>query len=330
MRLYVVERGGTIVCAGVIVTSDVTVLRRSLTEREDISLHELRLFLEFARTEHLGQAADVLGLSVAAVQRGIRSLEERLGVPLFARDGRRLRLLHTGRVLADQAARVLRSRDEAVDAVLLAAGRAEEVLRIGYLYSFGMRVVPDLIARLKTREPHTRVVLKHGSTADLVGGVLAGQLDAICVAPLPEETDLETITLFSEPMLLCVASNDALAAGGPIDLRVVRDRPFAMLRQGFGTRAYMLEACARAGFRPEPTYEADDIFTVEGIVGAGLAVSVMPARMGDHGHPRVAYVALAPNCATQRTVGLAYRRGGTRHRALAAFLASARAFTPSP
>jgi len=233
-------------------------------------------------------------------------------------------------VLADQAARVLQARDDAVDAVMLAAGRAEEVVRIGYLYSLGMRVVPDLIAALKAREPQTRIVLKHGSTEALVGEVLAGQLDAICVAPLPEETDLETLTLFSEPLLLCVASNDPLARRSQVDLRVVRDRPFAMLRQGFGTRAYMFEACARAGFRPKPAYEVDDIFAVEGLVGAGLAVSVMPARMQDHGHSRVAYVSLAPSCASQRTVGLAYRRGGTRHRALAAFLASARALSPAP
>ncbi len=209
---------------------------------DDISLHELRLFLEFARTEHLGQAADALGLSVPAVQRGIRSLEERLGVPLFARDGRRLRLLHTGRVLADWAARVLRTRDEAVDAVMLAAGKGADVVRIGYLYSMGMRVVPDLIARLKASVPQTRVALHHGSTAELVGGVLAGELDAICVAPLPELPDLETVTLFSEPMLLCVPAGDPLARKDRVDLRAVRDRPFATLRQGFGTRAYMFEA----------------------------------------------------------------------------------------
>ncbi|GAC1304498.1 MAG: LysR family transcriptional regulator [Vulcanimicrobiaceae bacterium] len=298
-------------------------------ERDDISLHELRLFLEFARTEHLGQAADALELSIPAVQRGIRTLEKRLGVPLFARDGRRLRLLHTGRVLADQAARVMRSRDEAIDAVMLAAGKADEVVRVGYLYSMGMRVLPDLIARVKAKRPQTRIALRHGSTAELVGGVLSGELDAICVAPLPEEPDLETLTLFSESMMLCVPASDPLANKRHVDLRAVRDRPFATLRQGFGTRAYTFEACARAGFRPAVAYEADDIFTVEGLVGAGLAVSVLPARMSDHGNTRVAYLSLAASCETRRTVGLAYRRGGTKHRALAALLAGARAYVPA-
>ena len=213
---------------------------------------------------------------------------------------------------------------------MLAAGRADEIVRIGYLYSLGMRVVPDLIARMKEREPQTRVILKHGSTETLVGGVLAGQLDAICVAPLPEEHDLDTVTLFSEAMMLCVEATDPLASRAQVDLRSVRDRPFATLRQGFGTRTSMFEACARAGFRPQPAYETDDIFTLEGLVGAGLAVSVMPARMNDHGNARVRYVPLAPSCATQRTVGLAYRKGGTHHRALAALLASAKTYVPDP
>jgi LysR family transcriptional activator of glutamate synthase operon len=295
-------------------------------ERDDVTLHDLRIFLEFARTEHLGQAAEALELSTAAVQRAVRSLEDRLGVPLFARDGRRLRLLHAGRILADQAARVLRSRDDAIDAVHLAAGLVRDVVRVGYLYSLGLRVMPELIVRVKAAVPQARVELRHGSTAELVGGVLASELDAACVAPLPEQRDLETVPMFEEALLLCVPAGDALAGRASVDLRAVRTRPFAALRQGFGTRAYLLEACARAGFRPAFAYEVDDIFTLEGLVGAGLAVSVLPAQMRTIANARVAYVPLVPSCATSRVVGLVYRRTGKRHRALASLVASARAW----
>lgn len=293
-----------------------------------LTLNELRIFLEFARTEHLGQAAEALELSTAAVQRAVRSLEERLGVPLFARDGRRLRLLHAGRILADQAARVLRSRDDAIDAVHVAAGIVGDVVRVGYLYSLGMRVLPELIARVKAAVPEARVELRHGSTEELVGGVLASELDAACVAPLPEQRELETVAMFEEPMLLCVPAGDALAGRAGVDLRAVRTRPFASLRQGFGTRTYLLDACARAGFRPAFAYEVDDIFTLEGLIGAGLAVSVLPAQMRALANPRVAYMALAPSCATARVVGLVFRRAGKRHRAFAELVATARAWAP--
>jgi DNA-binding transcriptional ArsR family regulator len=102
---------------------------------EALSFHDLEVFLAFAEVEHLGRAAEALDLSVPAVQRTVRALEARLGVPLVRRDGRRVRLLHAGRILADQAARVIRARGDAVDAVLVAAGRERHVLRIGYMYS---------------------------------------------------------------------------------------------------------------------------------------------------------------------------------------------------
>ena len=129
----------------------------SFMELEDIGFHDLTIFSAFAEYEHLGRASEALGLSVPAVQRAVRSLETRLGVPLVRRDGRRIRLLHPGRILADQAARILRTRSEAIDAVLVAAGREQHVLRIGYMYSLGLRVVPDLMADVLAHRPNVRI-----------------------------------------------------------------------------------------------------------------------------------------------------------------------------
>jgi LysR family transcriptional activator of glutamate synthase operon len=298
---------------------------------EDITLHELRIFSAFSRTEHLGRAAEELRMSAPAVQRAVRSLESRLGVPLVHRDGRRLRLLDAGRVLAEQAEQVLDTRDEAFKATLVAAGHAPLVVRLGYLYSLGLRVVPDLITRLTAREPEATARLYHGSTVDLVSGVLAGELDAACIAPLPNEADLKTLPLFSEGLLLCVPKDDPLARRESVAAWEVRDRPFAVLRPGFGTRDNLLLACARAGFRPAIAYEANDIFTVEGIVGAGLAVSLLPARITDHINPRVALVPLRETVPTRRTVGLVYHRAATKreNRALKALIDVARSWDPS-
>lgn len=289
-------------------------------DRDEIRFHELKVFLEFSRHEHLGRAAEALDLSIPAVQRAVRSLEVTLGVPLVRRDGRRVRLLHAGRILADQAARVLRSRVEAIDAVLLAAGHDRLVLRLGYMYSLGLRVVPELVAGVLSLEPETRVELKHGPTNVLIDGLLAGELDAACVAPLPSEPELETMPLFTERYDLVMCARDPLARRKRVDLREVRERAFAALREGFGSRRYMLDACARAGFTPKIAFELDDIFTAEGVIGAGLAVSVLPARMADHRLDSIARIPLAEAVATRRTVGIAYPKVERRHRALAALL----------
>ncbi len=289
---------------------------------ESLSFHELEIFIAFAESEHLGRAAEALDLSVPAVQRAVRNLEARLGVPLVRRDGRRVRLLHAGRILADQAAKVIRSRAEAVDAVLVAAGRERHLLRVGYMYSLGLRVLPDLIADMLAQEPAIRVELRHGATDALVDALLAGELDAICVAPVPSLPEIDSSPLFTESFRLSVCSSDPLARRSRVDLREVRSRSFAALREGFGSRRFMLEACARAGFRPKIAFTADDIFTVEGFVGAGIAVAVLPELIAENGAQRVVRIALKEEAPTERTVGISYLISQRRHYALGKFLAA--------
>lgn len=285
-------------------------------ELDDIGFHELAVFSAFAEYEHLGRAAEALGLSIPAVQRAVRSLEARLGVPLVRRDGRRIRLLHPGRILADQAARVLRTRSEAIDAVLVAAGREQHVLRIGSMYSLGLRLVPDLMADVLAHQPDVRIEMAHGATDALVDRLLSGELDVVCVSPLPTQPEVATVVLGSEGFLATVPANDPLAKRASIDLREIRNRPFAVLREGFGSRRLMLEACARAGFAPQIAFTCDDIFTAEGIVGAGLAVSVLPERMTDHDNPRIARIRLREAVPTRRTLGVAYLASQRKHLAL--------------
>jgi LysR family transcriptional activator of glutamate synthase operon len=285
-------------------------------ELDGIGFHELAVFSAFAECEHLGRAADALGLSIPAVQRAVRSLEARLGVPLVRRDGRRIRLLHAGRILADQAARVLRSRSEAIDAVLVAAGREQHVLRIGYMYSLGLRLVPDLIADVLAHQPEVRIEMAHGPTDRLVDRLLSGELDVVCVAPLPTQPEVATVALGTEGFLATLPANDPLAKRAAIDLREIRHRPFAVLRAGFGSRRSLLEACARARFEPQIAFTCDDIFTAEGIVGAGLAVSVLPERMTDHDNPRILRVRLREAVETRRTLGVAYLASQRKHVAL--------------
>jgi DNA-binding transcriptional LysR family regulator len=285
-------------------------------ELDDIGFHELTIFSAFAEHEHLGRAAEALGLSVPAVQRAVRSLETRLGVPLVRRDGRRIRLLHPGRILADQAERILRTRSEAIDAVLVAGGREQHVLRIGYMYSLGLRVVPDLMADVVAHQPNVRIELAHGATDALVDRLLSGELDAVCVAPLPMQPEIDSIALATEGFLANIPANDPLTRRAAIDLREVRHRPFVVLREGFGTRRLMLEACARAGFAPQIAFTCDDIFTAEGIIGAGLAVSVLPERMTDHDNPRIARVRLRETVPTRRVFGVAFLASQRKHVAL--------------
>jgi DNA-binding transcriptional LysR family regulator len=288
---------------------------------EAIGFAELEIFLEFSRTQHLGRTAEALGRSVSSIQRAVRALEVRLGVPLIERDGRRVRLLHAGRVLADEAARVVRARSDAVGAVRAASGSRTQV-RLGHMFSLGPTLVPKIAAAIVARDPAARLTLRHGATNALVTSLLAGELDAVLVSPLPLAADLASTPVFSEGVLLAVAARDPLAARESIALAEVRSRPFVALPEGSGSRYDMMQACARAGFAPAISIEVGDMFTLEGIVGAGLGVSVVPESMRGHSQPAVARIPLQEPVPTRRQISLVYIRGTETRRPVAALLAA--------
>lgn len=277
-----------------------------------VTFHDLEVLLAFSATEHLGHAARDLGSSVASVQRTIRSLEDRLGVRLVERDGRRVRLRHAGWVLAREAAGVLRSRADAVDAVLAAAGVDLVPLRIGHTFSLGIAVVPRIVAAFRERASGVRVMLRQGAATEIVASLLSGEVDAAFTSISPVEPDVRVVPLFEEPMVLAVPAGDPLAGGDAVDLARAGDRRFVAMSEGSNSRGYMMRACARAGFTPRVVLDTDDLFSVTGAVAAGIGVSVLPGRMGDYAHPGVTLLPLAEPVPTRRTICLAYRRRSGR------------------
>ena len=288
-----------------------------------MTFHDLEVLLAFSATEHLGAAAEQLGYSVASVQRTIRALEGKLGVALIERDGRRVRLRQPGWVLAQHAARVLRSRSDALDAVLAAAGLGEVPLRVGHTFSLGISVVPRIVARLLRASPAIRITLRQGPATAMVATLLSGGIDAAFTSISPVEPDIRVVPLFSEELLLAVGRDDPLAARERVDLAEVRERDFVAMADGSNSRGFLMRACARAGFTPRIAMETDDLFSVQGAVGAGVGVSVLPARMSDHDHPGVALVPLDEAVPTHRTICLAYRENPAREGALRALRAAA-------
>jgi LysR family transcriptional regulator, transcription activator of glutamate synthase operon len=277
-----------------------------------VTFHDLEILLAFSSTEHLGQAARHLGLSVASIQRAIRGLEDKVGVALVERDGRRLRLRHAGWVLAREAARMLRARCDAVDEVLAAAGAERVPLRIGHTFSLGIEVVPRIVATFLERSAGARVMLRQDAATTIIESLLSGEIDAAFSSISPVEPDVRVVPLFTEPMLLAVPAGDPLAGADAVELARVGERRFVAMSEGSSSRGYMMRACARAGFTPRVVLDTDDLFSVAGAVAAGIGLAVLPGRMRDYRHPGVVLIPLVEPVPTRRTVCLAYRRHSGR------------------
>jgi LysR family transcriptional activator of glutamate synthase operon len=280
---------------------------------KDVTFADLEMLIAFARTEHFGRTAAELGVSVATVQRAIRSLERKLGVALIEQSGRRVHLLHAGNVLVREAHAVLRARRDAVNSTLADAGHPERLMRIAHTYSLGLGFVPKVLAALLAKHPGLRFRCWQASAADVIAALLRGEADVAFTSLSPNEQDLVVVPLFTESLLLAVPADDPLAQCKTLTLAQVRDRPFVAMELGSSSRTHMVNACARAGFVPRITVDGNDLFVVESMVGAGFGVSVVPQGMTDHQHPGVVRIRIVDPAPAGRTVLLAYPRASADH-----------------
>ncbi|MDQ6847923.1 MAG: LysR substrate-binding domain-containing protein [Candidatus Dormibacteraeota bacterium] len=242
-----------------------------------INADSLRTFLEVARVEHLGRASESLQADPSTVSRKIARLEQEIGVPLFERIGRSIRLTQAGKRFVGRAERLLSDLREAVaDAEGAVSAESGEV-RVGFLHTVGARWLPQKLARFLQAHPGVRFILEEGTTAEVASGVLAGDFDLGILGPPPVNTpDLETVPLFRERVAVVVPVGHHLSGRTSAALSDLADEPLILPRSRSGLRKIIDDAFAAQGLTTKVAYEGNDFSIVQGLVEAGLGITLMP------------------------------------------------------
>ncbi|MBL9128929.1 MAG: LysR family transcriptional regulator [Verrucomicrobiales bacterium] len=143
-----------------------------------MELRHLRYFVAVAEEENVTRAAARLHVSQPPLTRQIHDLEEELGVALFERNGKSIRLTEAGRVFLREARASLQRVEEAVAAVRVAAREQHGELRLGYAPSPSVEILPLLLSAFQRQCPNVRVTLHDHSSPEMLAGLREGQLHA--------------------------------------------------------------------------------------------------------------------------------------------------------
>ena len=142
-----------------------------------LDIHALQVFLEAARTENFTKAGQALNLSQPAVSMQIRSLEDYLGVELFERDGRSIRLSKSGQALVPLAEQVVQMALSVEESIRHSEGEVAGNLVIGCNESSAMYVLPHLVARFQRLYPDVYVSIPIVSRPEMVERLASGDYD---------------------------------------------------------------------------------------------------------------------------------------------------------
>ncbi|HSR82745.1 MAG TPA: LysR family transcriptional regulator [Streptosporangiaceae bacterium] len=186
-----------------------------------MEIRELRAFVAVAEDGGMSAAARRLHVSQSALSQTIRSLERQLGMQLLVRDYSGARPTDAGKVLLAEA-RALIDHHDRVLAAVSDGSAAPEKLRIGVPLEFPPDVLPATIGELAMAHPHTRVEVRHFSSAAQLAALQAGDLDLALVRDRPAGPALDAVLAVAEAMGVIIAAAPSAEIAGPSGVELHR------------------------------------------------------------------------------------------------------------
>lgn len=276
----------------------------------------LAQFAAIARQEHVTRAAEQLGIPQPTLSRALARLEADLGVDLFTRQGRSLRLTPAGRTFLRAAERSLAEVERAAHAVRLDADPDGGLVAFGFLHTLGSETVPALLRAFREEHPRVRFQLVQTYGESLLDRLRAGELDLCLTSPPPDRSGLVVRRLDEQRLRLVVPLGHRLAGRRRVRLAEAAAEEFVTLEPGYGLRRITDALCAEAGFSPRVAFEGEEAETLRGLVAAGLGVALLPPPAVPR--PGVAEVTVTAPRAV-REIGVAWLDGHPDTPPVAAF-----------
>lgn len=226
----------------------------------------LRYFAAVAKHGSIRAAARDLNIASSAVNRQVLWLEEALGVQVFDRIGRQLKLSAAGSILLGHIEETLTGFEAAVEEIEALRGLRRGSVRIATVESVSEALLPDIIGGFRKDYPDIRLEITVGSAARVANLVEAADAD-IGITFNPKASALLDVTKHLEVTLGAVVSaGHPLAKNQTVRLAECMDYPLAFPGRGLAVRGSLDKALAAAGFTPRPFVEANSLRLLKSLV----------------------------------------------------------------
>lgn len=241
-----------------------------------MELNQLYCFLQVAKTEHMTRAADQLHITQPALSKNISRLEEDLGVKLFDRQGKNIRLNECGRVALRYTEQILYALgDMQTELSELAAAQAGHI-RIGSAFpSHEPNFVLTAIRDFALSRPDVRFSLIQHPSRHLVSALENREIDiAVASTPILRPNILWT-ELFTERMGIILSADHYLAAKPTVSLRDLQQERFYCNNTNSDVYALTYHFCSQAGFEPTIQFEGEYPSFIGEAISMGYGVSII-------------------------------------------------------
>ncbi|HEX2891934.1 LysR family transcriptional regulator [Vineibacter terrae] len=291
-----------------------------------MDLRRLRQFVAVAEERSFRRAAARLNVSQPPLSVAVQRLEADMGVSLLDRTRHHVRLTVAGEAFLREARRTLAQAQLSVEVAQRAAAGKLGTLRLSFVPSAALDVLPRLLRAFHADHPDVKLTLSGDTTSQQLEALMGETTDlAIVVPPLHDAQDLRVESLCEHELMLAVPRSHPISRQRRVQLRDLAAEAYVgfPFKEGPGFQSVVVAACQESGFVPNVVQVAPQMQTILALVAAGMGIALVPQAMRSVQMDNVAYVDVRRGAAPVRyALGLAFRRSN-ENPALAAFVAMA-------
>ncbi|WP_407269855.1 LysR family transcriptional regulator [Radiobacillus sp. PE A8.2] len=270
-----------------------------------MELRQLYYFKEVAEREHVSEAAVHLHVAQSAISRQISNLEAELGVKLFEREGRNVKLTQIGRIFLTHTKTAIKAIEHAKKQIDEYLDPERGSIWIGFPTSLASHLLPTVISEFKQKHPNIAFQLRQGSYKFLVDAVKNREIDLAFLGPVPtNDPDINGKILFSESISALLPASHPLAERKSLNLSDLRKEEFVLFPEGYVLHKIAVDGCRQAGFTPKISSYGEDLDAIKGLVSAGIGVTILPESTFYEATPRFTKKIPIDHPQLGRTVGI--------------------------
>lgn len=251
-----------------------------------LELLQLKYFLTVARCEHVTEAAGKLHVTQSSLSKTIQRLEDDLGVPLFDRIGRKLRLNDFGRTFLQRTEKALFELEQGKREIADLSNPDQGTLQLAVTTA---STLPGILREFRKNKPDIQFHVQMVSLENMSRLLHRGEVDFCLSSPPIQGDDIECQILYDDPIVVAVPMGHRYADRSSIQLTELKDERFVGVKQGYGVRDMVDSVCQSAGFLPKYVYEGDEPARLTALVEAEIGLAFIPSTARNP-HERIRYL----------------------------------------
>ncbi|WDR07275.1 LysR substrate-binding domain-containing protein [Devosia rhodophyticola] len=257
-----------------------------------MEMRQIRYFVAVAEELNFGRAARRENISQPPLSIQIKNLETELGLVLFERTKRSVKLTEAGSVFLTAARAILATAAAGTDAAQRAHRGETGEITIGFVHSASVNYLSSLVGAFRRDYPDISFKFHEATVSEQIEALDRGAIDVGIIRPPVERDDIEAFTVVREGFYIAVPRSHRLFGQNSVKLEALRNDRFVFYppERSPAFHRQLIGMCTAAGFLPDIAVQANTMYTAIGLAGAGAGVAIIPESLTVVAVPSVGYL----------------------------------------